>query len=547
MRQIERGARYDAPLLFVVAMHSAADGHMAASRSGFPLSTSLPALAPDVLHGGLAARRVAYLLMLAALALVATLPLVDWLNATWHDQQRVGQMLAMALSAVAATIAFGPGRLRTPRLLDSGRHRLVVLVVGAAFVSACFARAPYWGFVELALGVGSLGVAWVVATMRRLHGATVDRVLMAALFLVCAGLMVRFLTAYLAALAGGGRSLNAWLLVDGFSNPRFYGQFLTLALPVLLAPLLGSGSLRRHAAIAGVLAVLAWMVAITSGTRGTWLGLAVAALLLAWTGRSGRRWAGLQVASAVAGVALFWLALTVIPDALGIRIEHHAASRATASLSQRDIIWRQAIEVAIQHPLLGIGPMQLAGLPNGVAAHPHQAWLQWAAELGVPSALLVTWLVVCSARALFPVLRARAMSTQEQDVLRLCLTGALAGALTQSMVDGVLVMPYSQLWVALLGGWLLGLQPQDARSSAADSAPLAASRHVPAWWLAAFGMAVAVLAFAVVRDYPHLAQRERAFATTFGGHFQPRFWAQGVIAPAPDQTTPYGPIRRVSR
>jgi len=521
---------------------------MAASRTSSSLSTSLSALAPDRVHAWAASRRLASLLMFAALALVATLPLVAWLkDATWHDQQRVGQTIAMALSVVSATIAFGPGRLQPPPLLNSARRQLLAVLIAAGFVSACLAHESLWGFVELALWVGSLGVAWVVATMRRLHGAAVDRILMVVLFFTCAGLMARFVAAYLAAIIGGGSSLNAWLLVDGFSNPRFYGQFLTLALPLLLVPLLVSGDLRRHAAVAGVLVVFAWTAAIASGTRGTWLGLALAAVFLSWIGKAGRRWAGLQIAAAVAGVALFWIALTVVPDVLGIRIEHHAASRVNASLSQRDIIWRQAIEVAIQNPLLGIGPMQLADLPNGVAAHPHQAWLQWAAELGVPSALLVTWLVLCGGRTLMPVLRARAKSTQEPDVLRLCLTGAIVGALTQSMVDGVLVMPYSQLWVALLGGWLIGLQPQAAPSNSAASATRAASRRLLSLWLAAVGASVVMLSIVVVRDYPHLAEREEAFATTFGGHFQPRFWAQGVIARTLHEANPHGPIRRLSR
>lgn len=520
---------------------------MAASRSDLSLSSSLTTLASDRLHGGSAWRRIAYLLMIGALVLVATLPLVDWMKGVaWHDQQRVGQTIAMALSVIAATICFGPGRLRPPRLLDPGRHRLLVTVIGAGIVSACLARQPLWGFAEVALGVGSLGVAWVVATMRRLHGAAVDRILMVVLCFTCTGLMARFVAAYLAAIVGGEGSLNAWLLVDGFSNPRFYGQFLTLALPLLLVPLLVSGDLRRHAVLAGVLTVFAWTAAITSGTRGTWLGLALAAICLSWTGPGGRRWAGLQIAAAVAGVASFWVLMTGVPDLLGIRIDHHAASRVTASLSQRDIIWRQAIEVAIGNPLLGIGPMQLADLPNGVAAHPHQAWLQWAAELGVPSALVVTWLVLCGGWTLVPVLRARARSAQEQDVLRLCLTGAIVGALAQSMVDGVFVMPYSQLWVALLGGWLIGLHPQASPSNSATLAAPIASRRSSSLWLAAFGASVAMLSFVVLRDYPHLAQREQAFASTFGGHFQPRFWAQGVIARTPDGTTPHGSIRRTA-
>lgn len=532
-----------APRYPIVKKVMAAAGRLEVSRS-----SSLTATRPDQLRNGLAWRLLAYLVMIAALALVSTLPLVDWLkDATWHDQQRIGQTLAMALTLVGATIAFGPGGLCPPLLLDTGRRRLVALVIAAAIVSACLARQPLWGLSEVALGVGSLGVAWVVATMRRLHGATVDRVLLAVLFFTCSGLMARFVAAYLSAVVGGEGLLNAWLLVDGFSNPRFYGQFLTLGLPLLLVPVLAAGRLRRYALAAGALTVLAWVAAITSGTRGTWLGLALATILLRWAGMAGRRWARLQIAAAVLGAVLFWIAMTVVPRVLDIRIEHHAASRLTGSLSQRDILWQQAVEVAIQNPLLGIGPMQLADRPNGLAAHPHQAWLQWAAELGVPSALLVTWLVACGAWALARVLRARGGSTQEQDVVRLCLTGAIAAGLAQAMVDGVLVMPYSQLWVALLAGWLVGLQPPVAPADPLASATRRASQGSLPVWLAVIAASVTVLGSVVVRDYPHLAEREQVFVQSFGGRFQPRFWAQGVIRPYRGDASPHSPVRDPSR
>jgi len=284
--------------------------------------------------------------------------------------------------------------------------------------------------------------------------------------------------------------------------------------------------------MAALLIVLVWTAAITSGTRGTWLGMSCAALVLVSVGPMGRRWATLQGAAAITGVGLFWLALTAVPDWLGVPVANHAAAKLSTSLSGRETIWVQAIEVALDHPLLGIGPMQLADLPNGVAAHPHQAWLQWAAELGLPSVLLVTGLVLQGAWAVFRVLRARTESRQEQDVLRLCLTASMVAALAQAMVDGVLVMPYSQLWLAILAGWLLGLQPQASCAGAGPLGSKATPRHAQALRLVGFAAAVAMLGFVVVRDYPHLAQREEAFVNAFGGHFQPRFWAQGIIAQA---------------
>ena len=501
-------------------------------RSDSLLHSLLCTIVPKYGNSILWAHCVSNLLMIAMLILVSTLPLVAWLSdAHWHDQQRIGQVSMLVLAIVVAMLAF-VGGLCPPLLLSSTNRWLIMLVIVAASVSAYHAHQPLWAFTELALGVTSLGLAWLVASMRRLYGVQntdgriIDRVLLATLFFICTGLVVRFVISYLAAITNGEGVLDAWLLIDGFSNPRFFGQFLTLALPLLAVPLLTEGNLRRYALVAGVLIVLVWTEAIVSGTRGTWLGLACAAMVLACIGPIGRRWAALHVAAACVGVILTWIMMTVIPTALDMSVAHHAASKLNTSLSLREIIWTQAIEEILSHPLLGIGPMQLADLPNGVAAHPHQAWLQWAAELGLPSALLVTWLVVHGIGKLVVVLRARMRSMQEQDVIRLCLAASIIAALTQAMVDGVLVMPYSQLWLALLAGWLIGLQSQVASSDAIAFAP----RHTFFAWLAILISAVALLSFVVVRDYPNLGQREEIYAKTFGDHLQPRFWAQGIIA-----------------
>jgi len=500
-------------------------------HTDIPLEPLVYSVSRGESRGHSCTRYAAWLTIAAALLLIVTLPLVTWLpGTTWHDQQRIGQVLALTLTVLGIALLVGTGVIRPAPLLDRARRRLVALVIAGAILSTFVAHDPQWAFTEVALGLSCLGLAWVVATLRRCCGVLVDRLLLAALAMTCAGLLVRFVVAYVAAICGEVRVLNAWLLLDGFSNPRFYGQFLTLALPLLVTSLLATGELRRYTWIAVVLTVLAWTVAIASGTRGTWLGLACAAVMLAFIGRVGRRWAMLQAAAACAGATLFWLMLTVVPDALGMVVTHHATSRMSMSLSGREIIWSQAIAEALRHPLLGIGPMQLAGLPNGVAAHPHQAWLQWAAELGVPSALLVSTLVGYGAFRLVPVLRALATSRQEQDVLRLCLTGSMVAALSQAMVDGVLVMPYSQLWLALLAGWLVGLQPPFASQAfVARSTPQAVPWPALSAWLAIFTASVVMLNFVVVRDYSHLAQREKTFACTFGIHSQPRFWAQGVI------------------
>ncbi|SDX04004.1 hypothetical protein SAMN05216317_12517 [Nitrosomonas eutropha] len=271
---------------------------MAEGQSDLLLHSLLCATTPGQKNRIVWSHRVANLLMIAALVLVSTLPLVVWLeNTHWHDQQRIGQILTLAMAVIAALLIFGLGRLRTPLLLSHMNHRLFVLVIVAAGVFAYLAHQPLWAFTELALGVACLGLSWLVASVRRLYGIqnagghTVDRVLLATLFFICARLVARFDVSYLAAITNGEGILDAWLLVDGFSNPRFFGQFLTLALPLLAAPLLVEGNLRRYALVAGVLIVLIWTTAIVSGARGTWLGLACATVVFACIGPIGRRWA----------------------------------------------------------------------------------------------------------------------------------------------------------------------------------------------------------------------------------------------------------------
>lgn len=65
--------------------------------------------------------------------------------------------------------------------------------------------------------------------------------------------------------------------------------------------------------------------------------------------------------------------------------------------SRRLQYWRKCLRAAWQHPVLGIGPMHYAWPPFDFmkAAHPHNAFLQWLAEWGVPSTAIMSGLAIC--------------------------------------------------------------------------------------------------------------------------------------------------------
>lgn len=477
-------------------------------------SKSIPAIVPASLTLG------------ATLLIVALLPISSISSGlSWHDQQRIGQILAIALAGLFAIgSVFWTPRVRT---LEPSARLLLVAVAFAGVASSISARQSAWAFAEFGIALGCLAIAWVVVVTRDHLGRALDRLLLGAVFFVCTALCFRFFVSYAALLATGQGKADPWVLLDGFSNLRFYGQFISLSLPLLAAPLLMHGQLKHFAIPAAIVLTLWWTIAITTGTRGTWLGMSAAVIWLMFAGAKGRQWAALNLVAALLGLIVFWFWMEWLPEMAGIPVANHAADRLTTSLSGREPLWQQATEMILAKPLLGFGPMHYSDITNRIAAHPHQAWLQWASEWGVPSALVVTWLVWRGARAVFRVVRERASSAAEEDVLRVCLAGAIAASLTQSMVDGVLVMPYTETWLALLGGWLFALHPR--MTSTATAAPA-----VWRWaWAISLVAAAGVLVSIVARDLPQLEARTDLYAQTFGGHLKPRFWLQGVIAERP--------------
>nr|WP_248804692.1 O-antigen ligase family protein [Pseudomonas sp. MWU13-2100] len=316
-------------------------------------------------------------------------------------------------------------------------------------------------------------------------------------------------------------------MITGFSNKRFYGQFQTFTLPLLALPLLLSTTKRSTQVWVFSLLSLWWLIAVTGGTRGTWLGMGVAACVLFICGHSGKRWITWQLPAVVVGVTLYWLLFSVLTGYLGIEVSNFASDRLTTSLSGRGPIWQQAWDMIRERPWLGFGPMHFADIHNPVAAHPHQAILQWASEWGIPSTLLVMWLVGRGLWATFRLIRERSTSDDPTDLLRLCLFASLIGALTQSMVDGVIVMPYSQLWLSLVVGWLMALHVWKGE-------PAKPNAFIHWSWMGISTAAVLFLVYVVIRDVPHLDERNKLYQQQYGGHFQPRFWTQGVIAIKPD-------------
>lgn len=435
-----------------------------------------------------------------------------------HDLQRV-----MQIAIGACAVLYGLSVTPVGPLVDRPTAWGLALIGVLGLVSSMLAHQPLWAFAEVALFVSGGAVAVAFALLRGQGGEPLDRTLIMVVLLLCLIKSVQYVYAGTLAFASAERTLDPDLLLWGFSNKRFYGQFQTFTLPLLALPLLIPTLSRPLKGAVFVLLCMWWMIAIGGGTRGTWLGMGAAGAVLAVLGPWGRRWLGWQLAAVLGGLLLYWLVFTVLANGLGVEIANSASDRLTTSLSGRGPIWWQAWHMLVERPWLGFGPMHFADIANKVAAHPHQAILQWASEWGVPSALCVAVLAWRGGWVTFGLLRERALSSARADLLRLCLFAALVGALVQSMVDGVIVMPTSQVWLALVVGWLMALHVW--RAPATAELPLAWAA-----WKVLSVLAVSLLVFIAVRDVPHIKQAQQQYLDSHDNLLQPRFWAQGVIA-----------------
>jgi putative inorganic carbon (HCO3(-)) transporter len=373
----------------------------------------------------------------------------SWID-SWHNEQRAVQLALLAASTLVASALLVSGLIAvSPWLLG-------VVLVGC--VSSALSPAPAAGLAEVGLFTMLGLAAAVAAAVARQHHTAVDRWLPVVALLIGAahvsGIAVRVLAAYSVQAAP---EFGIFLL--GYSNPRFASALYVMLIPLIAV--LGCARSQRTALRVLAMIVVAglWTANIGLGTRGVWLatGLALPLGIICL----GKRQALRLAAVIAAGAAVGWLTylgiaalLTFGSTAAGGLASAVPEGLQNTTLTAREVLWVQAFNAWLSHPLLGLGPMQLAANATYVGAHPHNWLLQLLAEWGaVGAALLLMWL--------YRTARATAISAQAGpgNATSAAVWLALACALALGLVDGNLVMPVSQSAFALLFGVALGNAP----------------------------------------------------------------------------------------
>jgi len=336
--------------------------------------------------------------------------------------------------AFVALLASGE-KLRLPRI----KWPLGFFMLGTA-ISLAFSAQPSAGWPQIRKFYVFLIVLLVYSTLRNLKYVRW-------LFLAwcgIAGLTALYgfgqfaMKAREAAVAGQG--FYDYYIADrikGFtSNWNTYSGEEMLALIMLVALLLFAPRVRRAWlwALCGLLIAIAVLLA---DTRGVWFATAAACVYLAW---SWKRWAVALVPAAI--LIVFVLA----PAPLRERFTSIVQPRKIDSNAFRKVVWRTGLAMIRRHPLLGLGPQQVGKhfdeyvpadierpLPDGYYGHLHSIYIHYAAERGIPTMLMLVWMLI---QMLVDFGRGLGALPPGRSVRRFLLAGAIAAVLAVA-VEGV--------------------------------------------------------------------------------------------------------------
>lgn len=441
--------------------------------------------------------------------------------ASFHDQHRILQLVALAAVSVAVVVRRGD-------LIETwARHSVVTrrLVAGVAILGLVSAmRAPFPRAALREVGLFTLLVitSLLVADVRRRMGTHFDRAASTTLFAGAVAYAASFLLLeYLGSLGFGVRKEAMW----GFSNPRFFGQVALWVLPLLVSAATFASQNIRVRVIIGAIAALWGALTLESGSRAALVSLMGAFLVVAgFHHRTAARW----LSAAIAVGAGSWFSWRIV---FGSR-EGGGASGISRLADERVvetdrlIFARDSLRLANEQPVLGIGPEHYAHTPDTLYAHPHNALVQLAAEWGYPVAATVAFLALWGALAWFS--RRSLVQGGADPNLVAGLSAALTAGAVASLADGIIVMPISQVLLAAVLGWMMGMYPFDgvpAHATAQNRSPTVLAGLV---LISATAVTVGALPYAL----DPAAEVARFEDRSPDQLLAPRFWLVGRFAPA---------------
>lgn len=432
-----------------------------------------------------------------------------------HDFARLCEVaLLPVVTLLLIPRASAPGRKTTNAVLAA---LLIWVLIGIARSSF-----PTVALRELLLFVGLGLMALGIAS----ESPARQRWLLGALVFAAFSYGVVYVLGALALLLDGQR-LSYFALVFGFDNPRFLNHTQTLVFPLAISAM-GMTSNRIARAGAGIAAALAAFMAFALAARATLVADLIAMLLaLLIFRRPAWPWVKTAAGAMLAGLVLWGVfqltGAVYVHDGYAPGLESLAADHSRLKLWK--LAWNDSLE-----SWWGIGPMHFAARPNGTGAHPHNFYLQLAAEWGWP----FTICVVAGIAAGWHRLRRRlvAQGPALSGNAGLGLFAACTAMAIDAALSGSMTLPLPQLWCFAVMGLAAGWYRTAGGTVAVDAGEETPKASIPRRLGLLAVTALLATMFATswteywARPDPKLTE-SRFKARAIPGEMSPRFWLHG--------------------
>ncbi|HRH87675.1 MAG TPA: O-antigen ligase family protein [Rubrivivax sp.] len=434
----------------------------------------------------------------------------------------MARLAQLALGVACAVFIASEAKRRVTECGALPRGVLAALIAVLALASTLRSPDAEMAVRELGVVASMVAVALVVAWAREpiLAPARVVSIASAAyvavVLLVTAGVLA-------------GQTVNRAEIFVGYDNYRFFNHVQSASLPLTVLAMTVAPRRSRLRAVAWFAAVGGFALLFTVAGRGTMVGIVVGAVAVAALfGRNAVATLRNLAAAAALGMLLFALLFWLLPVLTGMTPEFSDGyyGARLGSVEARFFLWRIAQSYIEQSPWLGIGPMHYAHFHNPEAAHPHNIYLQIAAEWGVPMLLLLLGLAFWALRRFALAVRACADVRQRNCGIGLFL--ACVAIAVDGLFSGNFVMPVSQVWIAFTFGWAMAWMA--GQRGPEQFAPAGGGGRFSPGRLAAIGLLVSQLwlVWSVWPEVRHLDEHiQQTMERVPNATMNPRFWSHG--------------------
>lgn len=369
-----------------------------------------------------------------------------------HDAQRFYSLILLALVLIHSAV----NRLSPDNLLPiPNKIRLLLYcLLALAVSSAALSHYPRHAVIEVSIFTSlcylALFSAGLMLTNKEVFIKRIICIFWISILLYMFGFYVGYITAYTA------RTPLQWPQPFlGFFNIRCFNQYQLWSIGLITLPILAFNvkvSTKRWLMIA---LTFWWVLLFYSASRGVlvawFVGMIMTGLVykkLAWP------FLKLQMVNISTGLLTYYLLFKLLPSLQQQNVVTSTIWR--DSTNDRTELWDICFKMMEYHPFVGVGPLHYFWY-NKIGTHPHNSVLQLSAEWGIPATMIMLGIAGYGFYCWYKKFNINAINLLPKlDCnLTIILFFTMITNAAYSLVDGVIVMPISQVLMFTIIGMMI--------------------------------------------------------------------------------------------